>query len=98
MNNEAVCTVLGPVDMATGRHPQHTIPAGLWQAAEPLADGAPGVSACSPQGYTLVACMVGPGFDFVDFELMPSHSAEATQLRQAWPELNGFIPASILST
>lgn len=101
MNNEAVCTVLGPVDMAMGRHPQHTIPAGLWQAAEPLADDAPGASAGSPdnpQGYTLVACMVGPGFDFVDFELMQSHSAEAIQLRQTWPELNGFIPASISST
>ena len=59
-----VCTVLGPVDATSERRPQHTIAAGLWQAAR---------SACqdvaSSQGYTLVTCLVGPGFDFADFTL-----------------------------
>lgn len=39
---------------------QHTVPANVWQAAEPM--GA---------DYTLCACIVAPGFDFEDFE-MPS--------------------------
>ena len=36
----------------------HVIPAGIWQAAEPL------------DGEALVGCSVAPGFDFADFTLM----------------------------
>jgi predicted cupin superfamily sugar epimerase len=49
-------TVLGPV--ATGSVPVHVVPAGCWQAAQTQGD------------YTLVACTVGPGFDFADFRLL----------------------------
>lgn len=44
-------------DMAAGAVVQHLFPAGRWQAAEPLAD------------WTLVTCVVVPGFDFAGFEL-----------------------------
>lgn len=83
LNNIAKCTNLGPV----GEHvrPQHTVPAGLWQAAQP-----------QPQqdgpGFTLVACTVGPGFDFADFEMMKPAGAQAAQLAQSWPQLAAFIP------
>ncbi|HSV71892.1 MAG TPA: cupin domain-containing protein [Methylibium sp.] len=47
---------LGPV--APGSVPAHVVPAGHWQAAQTQGD------------YTLVACSVGPGFDFADFRLL----------------------------
>jgi len=50
--------VLG-LDLTAGQHPQWTIPAGLWQAAESLGD------------WTLVGCSVGPAFHFSRFELAP---------------------------
>ena len=51
---------LGP-DLAVGQVPQHVIPGGHWQAARPA-------------GYAevLVSCVVAPGFDFADFELLPA--------------------------
>jgi uncharacterized protein len=58
---EEAAVVVGPVvgpGVAAGQQLQALVPAGTWQAAEPLtADGA------------LVACVVAPGFDFADFEL-----------------------------
>lgn len=39
------------------RAPRRVVPAGWWQAAEPL----------SPGGYAYVGATVGPGFDFADF-------------------------------
>lgn len=72
-------TVLGPVDVASDQRPQHTIAAGIWQAARPRTDAA----TPAPHGYTLVACMVGPGFDFADFTLLQADSVQASQLRQA---------------
>ena len=45
----------------------HVIPAGIWQAAEPLSDS------------VLVGCSVAPGFEFCDFQLMAPES-EQTQL------------------
>jgi predicted cupin superfamily sugar epimerase len=41
---------------------QHVVEVGEWQAAEPLARDA---------GYTLVSCVVAPGFDFAGFILAP---------------------------
>lgn len=52
--------VLG-ADHAAGQHLQHAIPPHEWQAAAPIADGA--------HGYTLVSCVVAPGFDFAGFTL-----------------------------
>jgi len=73
----AVCHVLGPVDPASGQRPQHTICAGQWQAARPRP--AATEAGC---GHTLVACMVGPGFDFADFSLLQEASAEAEFLHK----------------
>jgi uncharacterized protein len=46
---------------------QHTVPPGVWQAARSRGD------------YSLAACIVGPGFEFDDFELM-----SATDPQRAW--------------
>lgn len=47
---------LGP--LREGASPVRVVPAGFWQAARTLGD------------YTLVACAVGPGFDFGDFTML----------------------------
>lgn len=49
---------LGP-DVAGGQMPQDLIPAGHWQAAE------------ADAGWTLVSCVVSPGFRFSGFTLAP---------------------------
>ena len=49
---------LGP-DLAAGDRPQAIVPAGWWQAAEPLGD------------HVLVGCTVAPGFAFSSFEMAP---------------------------
>jgi len=51
---------LGP-DLRAGQRPQVTVPAGHWQTAESLG------------AWTLVSCIVAPGFDFTGFELAPEH-------------------------
>ena len=50
--------------------PVHTIPAGLWQAAEPLGD------------YALVSAVVGPGFDPADCTFL-SDDPECERLLRA---------------
>ena len=50
--------VLGP-DVLIGERPQAVVPAGEWQAA--VSNGA----------WTLVSCVVAPGFEFAGFELAP---------------------------
>lgn len=55
-----ITRVLGP-DLAT-QDLQGIVPAGQWQAAEPLA---------GDHGYVLVSCIVAPGFDFAGFTLAP---------------------------
>jgi len=76
-------TRLGPVDVH-GTRPQHVVPAGQWQAAQPIQSHSAG-------DYTLVACMVGPGFDFADFSLVPPDSDEAASMRHHWPDLAGLL-------
>jgi predicted cupin superfamily sugar epimerase len=49
---------LGP-DLAAGQVPQHVIPGGHWQAARPAGEQE-----------VLVSCVVAPGFDFADFEML----------------------------
>lgn len=49
---------LGP-DLSRGERPQAVVPAGQWQAAEPLG------------AWTLAGCTVAPAFDFAAFELAP---------------------------
>ncbi len=75
LNQGTICTRLGPVEINTNQRPQHTIAAELWQAAWP--------SNTSQHGYTLVACMVGPGFDFSDFTMLEDNSDVAVQMRLA---------------
>lgn len=52
------------------------IPANVWFAAKIRTE----------KDYTLVSCMVAPGFDFKDFEL-----AERNMLLNAYPDLKGVI-------
>ena len=47
-----------PQSQPTALEPVLVVPAGWWQAARPLG------------AWSLVSCCVGPGFDFVDFELL----------------------------
>jgi hypothetical protein len=56
----------------------HVIPAGVWQAAEPVAEA------------VLVGCSVAPGFDYADFELMDPDGDEAARLRVIAPALARF--------
>lgn len=51
-------TMLGP-NLGAGQRPQALVPKGGWQAARPLGD------------WTLVSCVVAPGFRFEGFELAP---------------------------
>lgn len=50
--------VLG-TDLVAGQRPQAVVPAGAWQ------------SAVSTGPWTLVSCVVAPGFDFAGFRLAP---------------------------
>jgi hypothetical protein len=52
--------LLGP-DLRAGQRPQRVIPAHYWQTAETLGH------------WTLVSCIVAPGFEFSGFELAPPH-------------------------
>jgi hypothetical protein len=74
---------LGPVDVH-GTRPQHVVPAGQWQATRPILSHTAG-------DFTLAACMVGPGFDFGDFSLMPDAGDEAAAMRHHWPDLAALI-------
>jgi predicted cupin superfamily sugar epimerase len=58
-NQPARTVILGP-DPLVGQTPQHLVPPRAWQSAE------------GPEsGWTLVACLVTPGFEFQGFELAP---------------------------
>lgn len=70
-------TVLGP--LADGAEPVHVIPAGHWQAAR------------STGAYSLVACAVGPGFDFADFAMLADHPRDADQVRRRFPGVAALI-------
>jgi predicted cupin superfamily sugar epimerase len=76
-------TRLGPVDL-DGTRPQHTVSAGQWQAARPVtSNGSP--------DYSLVACTVGPGFDFADFSFMAPDGDEAWSMGQLGAEFAALI-------
>ncbi|MBX2836049.1 MAG: cupin domain-containing protein [Gammaproteobacteria bacterium] len=57
----------------------HVVPAGFWQAAEPLDEAA------------LVGCTVGPGFEFDDFELINEDSELAARLLKLEPSMERFV-------
>ncbi|MDJ0643391.1 MAG: cupin domain-containing protein [Erythrobacter sp.] len=63
---------LGPVQRTTlgsnigaGHMWQGSVPSGAWQAAEPA------MTSARSAGYTLVSCVVVPGFEFSGFTLAP---------------------------
>lgn len=70
-----VCTELS----AAANEFCHVVPAGFWQAAEPVGDS------------VLVGCSVGPGFEFEDFELIDPASEEAALANALDPALTRFI-------
>jgi uncharacterized protein len=55
---DAAVSTLGR-EIVAGQVPQHVIPGGHWQSAEPAGDDE-----------VLVSCVVAPGFDFADFTLI----------------------------
>ena len=56
----------------------HVVPAGTWQAAEPVS------------GTVLAGCTVAPGFEFADFELMPPGSEAGSLLASVAPEMSKY--------
>ena len=76
--DEPNCTVLS----AASENFCHVIPAGNWQAAEPLSDT------------VLVGCTVAPGFEYADFELIDPTTALAQQLMTLSPAMKKFIVQS----
>ncbi len=54
------------------------VPAGMWQAAEPITDP------------VLVGCSVAPGFEFSDFTLIDPDSEEAKLLVSISPEMSRY--------
>ena len=71
-------TRLAGPDPAAGHEPQVLVPAGAWQSATPAAGAVAGVP------WSLVACLVVPGFDFADFEM--ALSVPETRNRQGPPD------------
>ncbi|MFF8271814.1 cupin domain-containing protein [Streptomyces sp. NPDC016562] len=57
-DKEPAATVVGP-DIESGQQPQFLVPSNVWQTATPAGD--------EP---TLVSCVVAPGFDYDDLELL----------------------------
>jgi predicted cupin superfamily sugar epimerase len=55
------------------------VPAGWWQAAEPLGD------------FAYVGATVGPGFDFADFTFGRDHAALCAALQRTAPELRRLL-------
>ena len=64
---------LGPVDAL--RRPRHVVPAGWWQAAEPL------------ENFSYVGATVGPGFDFADFTFGRDDAPLRVALQTQRPDL-----------
>lgn len=58
---------------SSGGVPVHVVPAGTWQAARPIGP------------YALVACDVGPGFDFADFKMLSDDADATATMRSRWP-------------
>jgi predicted cupin superfamily sugar epimerase len=57
---QSIESELPPVYLGRDRTFQAVVPPNWWQKAQPIAGAA---------GYSLVACVVVPGFDFADFEM-----------------------------
>lgn len=78
IKNGTIHTIVLGNDVENGERPQAIIEAGCWFAA--------GVK--GRYGYSLVSCMVAPGFDFADFEM-----AKRAALLYEYPLLKEVIEA-----
>ena len=68
---------LGPLQ--SDLEPEVVVPPMHWQAAR------------STGGYTLVACVVGPGFDFEDFVMLRDLPVEREEMRSRQPDFAELI-------
>jgi uncharacterized protein len=68
---------LGP--FAEGGTPTRVVPAGAWQAAR------------AQESYALVACTVGPGFDFADFRLLAEEPEARARIGRLGTELAALL-------
>jgi predicted cupin superfamily sugar epimerase len=77
----SACTavVLQPVGSAPSTAPRHVVPAGWWQAAEPLGD------------FSFVGATVGPGFEFADFAFGRDTPSLRAALQALAPELRRLL-------
>jgi predicted cupin superfamily sugar epimerase len=71
--------LLQPVGEAAGAAPRHVVPAGWWQAAEPMGD------------FSYVGATVGPGFDFADFTFGREDEALRSALSRLAPALHRLL-------
>jgi predicted cupin superfamily sugar epimerase len=75
---ECVRHLLGPV--ASQLQPEHVVPANAWQAAR------------STGRYSLVGCVVGPGFDFADFAMLRDCADDgAAAIERERPDIAPFL-------
>lgn len=65
--------------VASRPRPRHVVPAGWWQAAEPLG------------AFAYVGATVGPGFDFADFAFGREHAVFVTALASVAPQLQRLL-------
>jgi predicted cupin superfamily sugar epimerase len=75
-------SVFTSVDLApvsASRAPRHVVPAGWWQAAEPVSD------------FAYVGATVGPGFDFADFTFGREDAALKAALGRQAPVLQRLL-------
>ena len=68
---------LGP--LTGGATPTHVVPAGWWQAAH------------TTGAYSLVNCIVGPGFEFVDFEFLADDAGRVDVFRRMARDAARFL-------
>jgi len=71
--DRVVAVDLAPV--STTSTPRHVVPAGWWQAAEPLGE------------FAYVGATVGPGFEFADFAFARDDSRVMNAIARLQPEL-----------
>ena len=75
--SECVRHLLGPV--GSQLPPEYVVPAHAWQAAR------------STGRYSLVGCVVAPGFDFADFAMLRDCPADAIPIDRAHPDIKPFV-------
>jgi uncharacterized protein len=72
-------TVNASTNTSASTTPRYVVPAGWWQAAEPVGD------------FAYVGATVGPGFDFADFDFGRDHQPLGAALQTLAPELTRLL-------